>query len=83
MTGDEIDRQAPVPIEEGHESGPAWGCGSVKPHRYQPSWIHMGDCAVCGHLADSPLHVEPPGPGGACSTSEPPDQGSAGLPMAQ
>ena len=28
----------------------------VEPHAYAPSTMHMGDCAVCGHLQGSPLH---------------------------
>lgn len=31
----------------------------IKPHRYRPSWLHMGDCDVCGHVAESPLHDNP------------------------
>ena len=30
----------------------------VEPHEYFPSIAHMGDCAVCGHVADSDLHKE-------------------------
>jgi hypothetical protein len=29
----------------------------VEPHYYAPSTMHMGDCAVCGHLQESPLHL--------------------------
>lgn len=29
----------------------------VEPHDYVPSTMHMGDCAVCGHLQESPLHL--------------------------
>lgn len=28
----------------------------VEPHEYSPSAMHQGDCSVCGHVADSPLH---------------------------
>jgi hypothetical protein len=27
------------------------------PHHYRPSWLHMGDCHICGHVAGSPLHI--------------------------
>lgn len=27
------------------------------PHEYWPSWEHMGDCAVCGNVADHPIHL--------------------------
>lgn len=30
--------------------------GKVKPHAYVPSIMHMGDCAICGHMQISPLH---------------------------
>jgi hypothetical protein len=29
----------------------------IEPHRYSPSLMHMGDCKICGHLGDSPLHT--------------------------
>lgn len=29
------------------------------PHYYSPSWLHMGDCSVCGHQQDHPNHIEP------------------------
>jgi hypothetical protein len=28
----------------------------MPPHDYVPSWMHMGDCAVCGHLRASAIH---------------------------
>lgn len=28
----------------------------VKPHQYIPSTIHMGDCAICGHVQEAPIH---------------------------
>jgi hypothetical protein len=31
----------------------------MRPHSYFPSTMHMGDCAVCGNVADHPLHKEP------------------------
>lgn len=31
----------------------------IAPHLYRPSWLHMGDCAICGHVAESPLHTNP------------------------
>jgi hypothetical protein len=31
--------------------------GSVLPHRYVPSTMHMGDCDICGHVQQSPLHI--------------------------
>lgn len=27
------------------------------PHHYRPSWQHMGDCHICGHVAESSLHI--------------------------
>jgi hypothetical protein len=27
------------------------------PHRHQPSWMHMGDCDICGNVRDYPLHA--------------------------
>lgn len=32
--------------------------GQMHLHHYVPSTIHMGDCDVCGHLQDSPLHIK-------------------------
>lgn len=32
--------------------------GKVKPHAYVPSTMHMGDCAICGHVQTSQLHRE-------------------------
>lgn len=37
----------------------AAGVAPIEPHHYQPSAMHMGDCMVCGHLATSPVHIEP------------------------
>lgn len=35
----------------------------VAPHAYVPSAMHMGDCAICGHLQDAAIHrAPPPGP---------------------
>lgn len=28
----------------------------VEPHDYVPSTMHQGDCAVCGHIQDAPIH---------------------------
>jgi uncharacterized small protein (DUF1192 family) len=28
----------------------------LKPHLYVPSTLHMGDCAVCGHLQHAAIH---------------------------
>jgi hypothetical protein len=28
----------------------------IKPHAYIPSALHMGDCMMCGHLQDAPIH---------------------------
>jgi hypothetical protein len=28
----------------------------LEPHTYVPSTMHMGDCAICGHLQGSPIH---------------------------
>jgi hypothetical protein len=33
------------------------GVAPVEPHDYVPSTMHMGDCAVCGHLQESPNHL--------------------------
>jgi len=51
---------APQPREDASREAPVRGAGGGEPHAYWPSYQHMGDCAVCGHLRDSPLHVEPP-----------------------
>lgn len=29
----------------------------VQPHHYVPSAMHMGDCDVCGHTQQSPMHL--------------------------
>ena len=29
----------------------------VEQHHYRPSTMHMGDCDICGHIQDSPLHM--------------------------
>jgi ribosomal protein L37E len=28
----------------------------IEPHRYLPSTLHMGDCAICGHLQGDAIH---------------------------
>lgn len=28
----------------------------IKPHNYVPSAMHMGDCAVCGHIQNATIH---------------------------
>jgi hypothetical protein len=28
----------------------------VQPHTYVPSAMHMGDCAICGHLQGAAIH---------------------------
>lgn len=28
----------------------------VSPHIYRPSSLHMGDCSICGHTRQSPVH---------------------------
>jgi rubredoxin len=28
----------------------------LKPHHYSPSIMHQGDCSVCGHIQDAPIH---------------------------
>lgn len=33
--------------------------GDPGPHEYSPSWLHMGDCDICGNVADHPNHVRP------------------------
>jgi hypothetical protein len=30
----------------------------MHPHTYAPSPIHMGDCFICGHLRDDPIHTD-------------------------
>lgn len=30
--------------------------GELKPHAYAPSAMHMGDCAVCGHVQSAAIH---------------------------
>jgi hypothetical protein len=27
-----------------------------QPHAHVPSAMHMGDCAICGHVQDAPIH---------------------------
>jgi len=34
----------------------------LAPHAYSPSVMHMGDCAVCGHLQGAPIHRAAPAP---------------------
>lgn len=29
----------------------------LEPHIYVPSAVHMGDCAICGNLQNSPIHA--------------------------
>ena len=55
-TAEDADRHAPS--GDGHD--PHDKAGTVEPHAYWPSYQHMGDCAICGHVAESPLHVDPP-----------------------
>lgn len=31
----------------------------IVPHDYFPSAMHMGDCAVCGHVRDAEIHKQP------------------------
>lgn len=28
----------------------------LQPHAYVPSAMHMGDCQLCGHIRESPIH---------------------------
>ena len=28
-----------------------------EPHHYSPDYMAMGDCKICGHVEDSPLHI--------------------------
>jgi hypothetical protein len=30
----------------------------IEPHHYRPSTLHMGDCAICGHIGESPHHLQ-------------------------
>ena len=30
----------------------------MTPHYWVPSWQHMGDCAVCGHMRESTIHFD-------------------------
>lgn len=30
--------------------------GALEPHAYAPSVMHMGDCAICGHLQGDAIH---------------------------
>ena len=30
----------------------------LQPHIYRPDWEAMGDCAICGHVQNSILHVK-------------------------
>jgi hypothetical protein len=39
---------------------------AIEPHAYVPDFLHMGDCGVCGHLQDAPIHAMP-----ACVTAGP------------
>ena len=50
----------PIPYRDGQASHDT--VGTIEPHTYWPSYQHMGDCAICGHVAESPLHVDPPRP---------------------
>ena len=40
-------------------SWPACIC-PARPHSYVASTIHMGDCAICGHVEDDWLHKVQP-----------------------
>lgn len=31
--------------------------GPIQDHLWYPSWVHMGDCAVCGHVRESAIHL--------------------------
>lgn len=42
-----------IPAVQGEERVPE---GELEPHPYAPSALHMGDCAVCGHLQDAAIH---------------------------
>lgn len=33
--------------------------GEMRPHCHSPSAMHMGDCSICGNVADAPFHVHP------------------------
>lgn len=35
---------------------------AIVKHYFHPSPLHMGDCSVCGNLADHPNHIEPAPP---------------------
>lgn len=30
----------------------------VRPHSYHPDNVYMGDCSICGQIADSDIHQE-------------------------
>lgn len=32
--------------------------GTLEPHIYIPDWMTMGNCMVCGHVQDAPIHQE-------------------------
>jgi hypothetical protein len=38
-----------------------WDCCGrlfLERHHYVPSYVHMGDCAVCGHVQESKIHYQ-------------------------
>lgn len=52
----------PIDCERpGHCVHPGCFC-PIRPHLYRPSWLHMGDCAICGHLAEAACHEQPGAP---------------------
>jgi hypothetical protein len=44
VASDVLEQKAPKPL------------AVLEPHAYMPSAMHMGDCAICGHLQGSAIH---------------------------
>ena len=50
-----VDEMLPLAIAAARKADLA-RVGPVEPHDYVPSAMHMGDCMICGHLQNAPIH---------------------------
>ena len=46
-------------VLDAYASNSAGPINTTKVHRYVPDAMAQGDCRVCGHVEDSPLHIKP------------------------
>ena len=44
--------------ERAHDCDHPDCCCPVRLHTYIPDWRFMGDCKICGHVEDSPVHLK-------------------------